>query len=119
LKGKENERERADSKVSCSSSEERRSHEKPDKKSKNSLDRKSEKKQSKESSRSESRTSKHHDAKASPGGDESYKKHKKRASGLTRFLCGRWLRNIHDFHDGVTGFGFLSMFFSVFGGNCA
>ncbi|OSS46058.1 hypothetical protein B5807_08235 [Epicoccum nigrum] len=89
LKGKEKERERADSKVSYSSSEERCSHEKPDKKSKNSLDRKSEKKQSKESPRSESRTSKHHDAKASAGGDENYKKHKKRASGLTRFLCGR------------------------------
>ncbi|KAF3000781.1 hypothetical protein E8E13_005331 [Curvularia kusanoi] len=90
LKGKEKERERADSKVSYSSSEEPRSHEKRDKKSKNSLDRKSEKKQSKESSRSESRTSRHNDTKASSVESESYKKHKKRPSGLTRFLsCGR------------------------------
>lgn len=91
LKGKEKERERADSKVSCSSSEERRSHEKHDKRSKTSLDRKSEKKQSKETSRSQSRTSKHDDAKtkATSTEGESYKKHKKRPSGLTRFLsCG-------------------------------
>lgn len=90
LKGKEKERERADSKVSYSSSEERRSHEKREKKSKSSLDRKSEKKQSKESSRSQSRSSGHDDAKTSSTDKESYKKHKKRPSGLTRFLsCGR------------------------------
>ncbi|KAJ4383961.1 hypothetical protein N0V86_000805 [Didymella sp. IMI 355093] len=88
LRGKEKERERADSKVSCSSSEERRSHEKHERKSKSST----EKKQSKESSRTQSRMSKHEDVKtkASPTETESYKKHKKRPSGLTRFLsCGR------------------------------
>lgn len=90
LKSKEKERERADSKISYSSSEERRSHDKHDKKGKSSLDRKSEKKQSKESPRSQSRTSKHDEAKASSTERESYKKHKKRPSGLTRFLsCGR------------------------------
>ena len=90
LKGKEKERERADSKISYSSGEEQRSHEKRDKKNKSSLDRKSEKKQSKESSRSQSRMSKHDDAKASSTDRESYKKHKKRPSGLTRFFsCGR------------------------------
>ncbi|KAJ8110531.1 hypothetical protein OPT61_g6651 [Boeremia exigua] len=90
LKGKEKERERADSKISYSSSEERHSHERREKKGKSSLDRKSEKKQSKESSRSQSRSSKHDDVKASAPERESYKKHKKRPSGLARFLsCGR------------------------------
>jgi hypothetical protein len=87
LRGKEKERERADSKVSYSSTEERRSHEKHDKKSKSSM----EKKQSKESSRTQSRMSKHEDVKikAISPPRESYKKHKKRPSGLTRFLsCG-------------------------------
>lgn len=91
LRGKERERERADSKVSYSSSEERRSHEKHDKRGKSSLERKSEKKQSKESSRTQSRMSKHEDVKpkATSTESESYKKHKKRPSGLTRFLsCG-------------------------------
>ncbi|KAJ4984130.1 hypothetical protein SVAN01_10362 [Stagonosporopsis vannaccii] len=90
LKGKEKERERADSKISYSSSEERRSQDKRDKKGKGSFDRKSEKKQSKESSRSHSRTSKHEEPKASSTERESCKKHKKRPSGLTRFFsCGR------------------------------
>jgi hypothetical protein len=87
LRGKEKERERADSKVSYCSSEERRSHEKHEKKSKSSI----EKKQSKESSRTQSRMSKHEDVKtkATSPPRESYKKHKKRPSGLTRFLsCG-------------------------------
>ncbi|KAF9699014.1 hypothetical protein EKO04_002896 [Ascochyta lentis] len=90
VKGKEKERERADSKVSVSSSEERRSHEKHDKK-KSSLDRKSEKKQSKESSRSQSRMSRHDEAKASSASTEreAYKKHKKRPSGFIRAIsCG-------------------------------
>lgn len=89
--GKEKERERADSKFSYSSSEERRSHEKYDKRGKSSLERKSEKKQSKESSRTQSRMSKYEDVKpkATSMETESYKKHKKRPSGLTRFLsCG-------------------------------
>lgn len=89
IKGKERERERADSKISYSSNEERRSHEKQEKKSKNSLDRKSEKKQSKESSRSQSRTSRYDDAKTTSSERESYKKHKKRPSGFIRALsCG-------------------------------
>lgn len=91
LGSKEKERERADSKVSCSSSEERPSHEKHEKRSKSSMDRKSEKKQSKESPRTQSRMSKYEDskAKATSTERESYKKHKKRPSGLTRFLsCG-------------------------------
>jgi hypothetical protein len=88
LKGKE--RERADSKISYSSSEEWRSSEKKhDKKSKSSMDRKSEKKQSKESSRSQSRQSKYSDAKAMSTERESYKKHKKRPSALIRAIsCG-------------------------------
>ncbi|KAH6620056.1 hypothetical protein C7974DRAFT_225384 [Boeremia exigua] len=90
LRGKEKERERADSKVSCSSSEERHSPERREKKSKASLDRKSEKKQSKEYQRSQSRLSEHEDTKMSLVERESYKKHKKRPSGLTRFFtCGR------------------------------
>lgn len=89
LKSRERERERADSKISYSSSEERCSHEKRDKKGKNSVDRKSEKKQSKESTRSQSRMSKYDETKASSIERESYKKHKKRPSGLTRFFsCG-------------------------------
>ncbi|KAF1366068.1 hypothetical protein EJ07DRAFT_150531 [Lizonia empirigonia] len=89
-KGKEKERERADSKVSVSSSEYRRSHENHDKK-KSSLDRKSEKKHSKESSRSLSRLSKHDEAKATSTSSEmeAYKKHKKRPSGFIRAIsCG-------------------------------
>jgi hypothetical protein len=86
-KGKDKERERADSKVSVSSGEERCSHEKPSAKSKSSLDRKSEKKQSKESSRSQSRMS---DAKATTSPErEAHKKHKKRPSGFIRAIsCG-------------------------------
>ena len=87
LRSKEKERERADSKVSYSSTEERRSHEKHDKKSKSSM----EKKQNKGSSHTQSRMSKHEDVKtkATSPPRESYKKHKKRPSGLTRFLsCG-------------------------------
>ena len=88
LKGKE--RERADSKISYSSSEEwRGSEKKHDKKSKSSVDRKSDKKQSKESSRSQSRQSKYSDAKATSTERESYKKHKKRPSALIRAIsCG-------------------------------
>jgi|SRR5690242_293123 len=90
LKNKENERERADSKVSNSSSEERCSYDKRDKKGKSSLDRKSEKKQSKESPRTQSRTSKHEEPKANSTERESYKKHKRQPSRLTRFFgCGR------------------------------
>ncbi|KAF2632588.1 hypothetical protein BU25DRAFT_487056 [Macroventuria anomochaeta] len=89
FKSKEKERSRADSKISYSSSEEHRSHEKHDKKSKSSLDRKSEEKRSKESSRSQSRMGKRSETKTSSTVRESYKKHKKRPSGLTRFLsCG-------------------------------
>ncbi|KAF3045475.1 hypothetical protein E8E12_006764 [Didymella heteroderae] len=92
LRGKEKERERADSKVSYSSSEERCSHEGHDKRNKNSLERKSEKKQSKESLRTHSRISRHEDVKTkAPSIErESYKKHKKRPSGLTRFLSCGW-----------------------------
>ena len=89
LKGKE--RERADSKVSYSSNEERRSSEKKhEKRSKSSIDRKSEKKQSKESSRSQSRMStKSSEPKASSQERESYNKHKKRPSGFIRAIsCG-------------------------------
>ncbi|KAF1933948.1 uncharacterized protein M421DRAFT_414996 [Didymella exigua CBS 183.55] len=91
VRNKEKERERADSRISYSSSEGRHSHEKHDKRSKSSMDRKPEKKQSKESSRTQSRMSRHEDvkSKATSTERESYQKHKKRPSGLTRFLsCG-------------------------------
>ena len=89
LKGKDKERARADSKVSVSSEESRRSHERQEKKSRSTHDRKSEKKQNKESSRSQPRQGKDSGAKAGSREKESYKRHEKRPSGFIRAIsCG-------------------------------